>query len=226
MSIQIFDFLRGFNPDFSSLIFPNNVLYLMPNQLDIYVKSSAGQWQPWTGNPLNTNPRFAQAVTIPVDLNTGSFSVTLPWTDTECYRQAGGTIQWQLWDPLGGQVYQGSVGSADYPGGYGVTYSIKDLLSTMGTDWAVVPPNNVRGIAKGSKVFNASLPQEIVVYLSPPMATANYTVEVTGAWDDLNLNYYNASLKTGSRTTDQFTIRLIAVPAGGRTVEVFWRAED
>lgn len=137
-------------------IIPGAKLYAIPSFLDIHVKSMTGSWQLWSKNPSITNAAFQSGIEIVTDPNSGIFDLFLPFTDTECYRKAGGTIKWQIWDPTSSFYYEGTLGYALWTAG---PYSIKDLLSTMGSDWvAVNAARTIPGIPPGplSTEFTAS----------------------------------------------------------------------
>jgi hypothetical protein len=91
-------------------------VYLQPSRQDFHFTADAGTtWRSWQGDPALDGTAYEGAIKASVNLSTGAWSFSVPFTDTEVYFSGGagpGTpaLKWNIRDPnfaTGEQVYTG-----------------------------------------------------------------------------------------------------------------------
>lgn len=216
MPCTVTGYLRALLPTAVPVPQVNKPVYAQPSRFAIFVNNGAS-WVAWTKNvtPPNTDSHYPDAIQCLTN-STGLYSFVLPYTDTEIL-SPGGTIEWQIHDPLTGQYYYGEL-----PSSISSPVSIYELVASHG--WGIgngVIPTPSGNVVSGTLTFNSSSGQEQTVALSPPMPSASYTPSASPAWDDLGTTLYAAGVKAGW-TASSFVVRISSPVPVGRTVLIPW----
>lgn len=197
-------------------------VYLQPSRDDfLFNRAASGTWVAWQGDPDVTT--YPGAIRAAVNMTTGAWSVSVPFSDTECqFVGAVGPgvppLKWNLIDPnvqSGTKYYYGETLSATV----GAAKTLRELLN-LGTPWQI-----------------ASASYTGYPYGTERLASVSFAAGVSSAsasWADIGTSAWKAfgSLRTddtgiqgwkivsGSETATGCTVELSAAPATSKSATV------
>lgn len=201
-------------------------VYLQPSRNDFHFTTDAGTtWRSWQGDPDLEGTAYEGAIKASVNLSSGAWSFSVPFTDTEVYFSGGagpGTpaLMWNIRDPnfaTGEQVYTGPALSATVS----TAKTIKELLALGSPNTWTVGGTVYYGTPEGKRRF-------VSVGFTPSSntASASWTDIGTASWiasgslrsDDDGVTGWR--IVKGSESATGCTVELSGTLASGKVATV------
>jgi len=199
-------------------------VYLQPSRDDIQVSYDGGTtWRTWVGDP-DLQSTYPGAIRAAVNMSTGAFSVSIPYTDTEVKTQLTSTtpaVKWNLIDPnvvSGVKYYTGATPS----GAMGASKTLKQLLVDVAApDTWEIRSTSYTGYPYGAErlasvTFNAG--QSSVAASWADIGTSTWKATGSLRTDDTGIQGFK--IVTGTESATGCTVELSAAPASGKTARV------
>lgn len=199
-------------------------IYLQPSQDGfLFNRAASGTWVSWEGD-ADLEDTYPGAIAVPINMATGAWSVSVPYSDTECQfvgavGPATPPLKWNIIDEnvvSGKKVYYGETLSATM----GAAKTLRELLN-LGTPWQI-GSTSYTGYPYGTERIAS-----VAFAAGVSSAAATWASIGTVSWRCLGMSLRTddtgitgCKILTGSETDVGCTVELSAAPAAGKTAQV------
>lgn len=201
-------------------------VYLKPTRDDfLFNRAASGSWIPWVGDPDLDGGAYDGAIAAAVNLSTGGWSLTVPYSDTEIQLSGAagpGTpaLNWQIIDPnvtSGLKVYSGPTLAAVI----GASKTLRELLALAAPDTWTIHSASFTGYPYGTeRLASVSFAAGVSSAAATWADIGSSTWKTTGSLRTDDTGITGWKILTGSETATGCTVELSAAPGSGKTARV------